>query len=265
MAKILRSETSLGRRQRELEEELRRSPTASVVVWAIIAVCALALLLPPLGTALRTGVWTGPAAANWLGRLAAVALLVALGIGYRWRLREIAEEAHNLEGGERGERRLADRLAEQLADNHLILNDLDLRIAHERFQIDHLVIAPSGVYVLESKYWTGTLSGDIHDHSWTQTAGSHPPRTVKSPVIQVLRQRRMFISLFPGGPADDHVHAYAVFTHPRVALKLTANDPPVALRIQDAIRLINDHCFDPPVWSDEQMQAFARRILDSQK
>ena len=262
MAKILRSETSLGRRQRELEDELRHSPVTSIVVWALIGLAAAALLLPPAVDALRSGSWYGT---NWAGRLTFVALLVAFGIGYRWRLREIAEEARNLEGGERGERRLADRLAEQLADNHLILNDLDLRIAHERFQIDHLVLAPSGVYVLESKYWAGTLSGDARDHSWSQSTPKHSPRPVKSPVIQVLRQRRMFISLFPGGPGDDNVHAYAVFTHPRVTLKITSNDPPVALRINDAIRAINDRCFNPPVWTDEQMQTFADRVLASQK
>lgn len=265
MAKILRSETSLGRRQRELEDELRRSGLGTVIVWSLIALGVAALLIPALVTCIRSGNWTGAGAPNWLARGISSVLLVALGVGYRWRLREIAEEAHNLEGGQRGEHRLAERLAEQLADDHLILNDLDLRIAHERFQIDHLVLAPSGIYVLESKYWGGTLSGDVKDHQWTQSAPNRKPRPVKSPVIQVLRQRRMFISLFPDGLPDDQVRAFAVFTHPRVNLRLTGNTPPVAMRIQDAIRTINDRCFDPPVWTAEAMQAFANRVLASQK
>ena len=262
MARILRSETSLGRRQRDLEDELRHSSTTTIVVWGAVVVASLLLQVPPLADAWRTGRW---GRTNWAARLAGAALLVAGGVGYRWRLREIAEEARNLEGGQRGEHRLADRLAEQLADNHLILNDLDLRIAHERFQIDHLVLAPSGIYVLESKYWAGTLSGDVHDHQWSQTAAGRTPRPVKSPVAQVLRQRRMFVSLFPNALDEEHIHAYAVFTHPRVQLQVSSNDPPVALRIRDAIQAINDRCFDPPVWSDDAMKAFADRVLATQK
>lgn len=265
MAKILRSETSLGRRQRELEDELRHSGVGTFIVWGLVALGVAALLIPALVTCVRSGNWTGAAAPNWLARGISSVLLVALGVGYRWRLREIAEEAHNLEGGQRGEHRLAERLAEQLADDHLILNDLDLRIAHERFQIDHLVLAPSGIYVLESKYWGGTLTGDTKDHQWTQSAPHRKARPVKSPVIQVQRQRRMFISLFPGGLPDDQVRAFAVFTHPKVVLRLTGNNPPVAMRIQDAIRTINDRCFDPPVWPPEAMQTFAERVLASQK
>ena len=249
MARILRHESSLSRQRRALETELRRTPWLRPLVWTPALLVALFALL-----------------AHSLSVPARVALAVLpplLAFGYEWRLREIAAESKFLEGGRSGERRLADRFADQLADDHLILNDLDLRIAHERFQIDHLILAPSGIWIVESKYWAGTLSGDVADRTWLQTRPRRPSVRVKSPLFQVLRQRDMFLALFNTGLPEEHVHALAVFTHPHVTLDISRNRDQ-ALLIKAAIRLLNDRCFDPPVWTPEAMQALADRILATQ-
>ena len=249
MAKTLRSETSLGRRQRELETELRRIPWTRPLVWAFALLASLAFLLAP-SLAL-------PA------RLLPPLFLLLFAIGHEWRLREIAGESKFLEGGRTGERRLASRFAEQLADDHLLLNDLDLRIGHERFQIDHLVVAPSAVFVVESKYWAGTLSGDPSAATWTQTRHGKS-RTVSSPVRQVGRQRRMLISRFRIPLPEDRVYALAVFTHPSVSLELSPDPDHRVMTAREAVRFINDKCFDPPLWTPETQLAFARQVLDSQ-
>ena len=150
MAKILRSETSLLKRQLAIGRELSRGTPMRLAVWGG-ALAAAALLG---AHSVRTHTFHGAI-------FAALALVFA--VGYEVHLREIAVENRNLEGGRRGERKMAERLAEQLADDHVILNDLELRVAHERAQIDHLVIAPSGIYVIESKFWAGTLAGDVGD------------------------------------------------------------------------------------------------------
>lgn len=246
MAKILRSESSLLSRQNAIARELSLRKVTRVVAWGL----ALGILLWGGLHSLRSGTFGG---------LLAGAFALVLAAGYEVRLREIAMESRNLEGGRRGEQQMAERLAEQLADDHVILNDLDFRIAHERCQIDHLVLAPSGIYVIESKFWAGTLSGDVRDTQWTQTRPKGGTKIVKSPVLQAERQRRMFIALLPDKISEDRIHALAVFTHPAVKLRI-ANGQDKVFLVRDAIRFINDRCFEPPVLSESQIVDIAERI-----
>ena len=152
-----------------------------------------------------------------------------------------------------------DNADERLADDHVILNDLELRVAHERAQIDHLVIAPSGIYVIESKFWTGTFSGDVHDAHWTQTKSNGTVRHMKSPVQQCERQRRMFITLLAAKVPEDRIHALAVFTHRFVKLQI-ANSKNRVFLTNDALRFINDRCFDPPVLTPAEVLELAEKI-----
>lgn len=246
MAKILRSENSLLRRQNAIVRELGLRKITRGVVWGI----ALALLL-----------WGGLHAYRSHrpgGGLVGLFVLV-LAIGYEVHLREIAAENRAIAGGRRGEQKMADLLAEQLADDHVILNDLDFRIARERCQIDHLVIAPSGIYILESKYWAGKLTGDVRDAQWTQRKSNGSIRHVKSPVQQCERQRRMFVTLLSSRVPEDRIHALAVFTHPATELHI-ANFKNRVFRIGGAIRFINDRCFDPPVLTPAQVMELAEQI-----
>ena len=246
MAKILRSETSLLKRQLAIGRELSRGGAMRIVAWgAALAAAAL------LGAhAVLTHTYPGAI-------FGALALVFAA--GYEVHLREIAVESRNIEGGRRGEQKMADLLAERLADDHLILNDLELRVAHERSQIDHLVIAPSGIYVIESKFWAGTLAGDVRDAQWTQRKTNGSTRSVKSPVLQCERQRRMFITLLSSKVSEDRIHALAVFTHPATELRIT-NGKDRVFRINEAIRYINDRCFDPPVLTPAEALELAERI-----
>lgn len=246
MAKILRSETSLLQRQLAIGRELSRGGAMRILAWAAALVVAGLLGAHSLLTHTYHGAIFG-------------ALALVFAAGYEIHLREIAVESRNLEGGRRGEQKMAERLAEQLADDHVILNDLELRVAHERAQIDHLVIGPSGIYVIESKFWAGTLSGDVRDAQWAQKKSNGSVRHVKSPVQQCERQRRMFITLLAAQVPEDRIHALAVFTHPAVKLQI-ANGTGRAFHVRDAIRFINDRCFEPPVLTPAAALELAERI-----
>ena len=246
MAKILRSETSLLHRQVAIGRELSLRKITRFVVWG----AALAIILWGTAASILHGKPGGAVVA---------AFVVVLAAGYEVHLREIAHESLCLEGGRRGEQKMADLLAERLADDHVILNDLELRVAHERAQIDHLVLAPSGIYVIESKFWAGKLSGDVHDAQWTQLKSNGATLSVKSPVLQCERQRRMFITLLASKVPEDRIHALAVFTHPGVQLQI-ANSKDRVFLTRDAIRFINDRCFDPPILTPAEVLELAEKI-----
>lgn len=246
MAKILRNETSLLRQQEAIQRELGRRQITRFAVWG----CVFAIAVWGIVATIQNDAFAGVI----VGAVAAV-----LGAGYEIHLREIARENHRIDGGRRGEHKMANLLAEQLADDHVILNDLEFRIAHERCQIDHLVIAPSGIYVIESKFWAGTLSGAPDDDQWSQHKSNGSKLSVKNPVRQCERQRRMFITLLAAKVPEDHIYALAVFTHPFVELRIS-NAKNRVFSIRDAIRFINDHCFDPPVLTPAEALELAEKI-----
>ena len=250
MAKILRNETSLRHRQETIQRELGVRQITRLVAWSIVLAIAVWELIATIHNETYTGIV-----------VAGVAIM--LGAGYEVHLREIEKEIRNIEGGRRGEQKMAEQLAEQLAEDHVILNDLELRIAHERCQIDHLVIAPSGIFVIESKYWAGTLSGEADAAQWTQQRPNGFTRHVKSPVAQSERQRRMFIALLAARIPENRIHALAVFTHPGVELKISNSKNRVFL-VREAIRFINERCFDPPALSPSEVLEIAEQILRHQ-
>ena len=63
---------------------------------------------------------------------------------------------HIYSGGWQGEKQVAKILTSTLNDDYYLLNDLYLRDGGG--DIDHLVLGPNGVFVLETKNWSGNVS-----------------------------------------------------------------------------------------------------------
>jgi hypothetical protein len=90
-----------------------------------------------------------PELAEWVG------LLVAGIVGWELRFR-VSQDARNWQRGARGERRTARQLTRLARRGWVIFHDLAL--PGSRANIDHLVIGPSGVFLVDSKNWRGRLA-----------------------------------------------------------------------------------------------------------
>jgi hypothetical protein len=119
-----------------------------------------------LGAWTRSLVWRAPLAAAagltaallatqaGLARAALAGLAVAALVGWRLRFRP-SEQARSWRRGVAGEQqsaRLLDRLGR---DGYVVLHDLAM--PGSPANVDHLVIGPSGVFVIDSKQWTGNV------------------------------------------------------------------------------------------------------------
>jgi hypothetical protein len=82
-------------------------------------------------------------------------------------------------GGWQGEKQVANLLTQNLSDDYYLLNDLYLQGGGG--DIDHIVLAPAGVFVLETKNWSGniTVNGDEWHRDRNHAAGSSPSNQVK--------------------------------------------------------------------------------------
>jgi hypothetical protein len=119
-----------------------------------------------LGAWTRSLVWRAPLAAAagltaallatqaGLARAALAGLAVAALVGWRLRFRP-SEQARSWRRGVAGEQQTA-RLLDRLGrDGYVVLHDLAM--PGSPANVDHLVIGPSGVFVIDSKQWTGNV------------------------------------------------------------------------------------------------------------
>jgi Nuclease-related domain len=81
-------------------------------------------------------------------------LAVAALVGWRLRFRQ-SEQARTWQRGAHGERHTARLLDRLTRDGYVLFHDL--AILGSPANVDHLVIGPSGVFVIDSKQWSGSV------------------------------------------------------------------------------------------------------------
>jgi hypothetical protein len=144
--------SALGEYRRRRAEEL--AGWTRTLVWRAPLVAAAGAVADVL--AARAGL---PRAG--LGGLAVAAL-----VGWRLRFRP-SEQARTWQRGAHGERRTA-RLLDRLAGDGFVVFH-DLAVPGSPANVDHLVIGRSGVFVIDSRQWTGSVHQSVdglvwHDH-----------------------------------------------------------------------------------------------------
>jgi hypothetical protein len=135
---------------------------------------------------------------------AAVAIFLAAS---HWvKLFENYKTARNVNAGRKGEIRISDAFERGLDDNNYLINDVDLRFGRIKSQIDHMIVGPRGIFVVETKSWAGHLAGNETDYTWIQTKfdkkGKQVRLELKSPILQNLRHLKTAESLLKASNID---------------------------------------------------------------
>jgi len=141
--------------------------------------------------------------------------------------------------GRSGEQQVRNTLAAELPEPFVLLNGLTLpRCAGD---IDHVVVGPTGLFVLETKTMAGIIECDP-DGTWRRTkigrAGTayggfigDPARQAQQNIAAVRASlKRRLPHLFSGTPL--WIEGLVVFAHPRTQLE-TEHSPVPALRLVD--------------------------------
>jgi hypothetical protein len=155
-----------------------------------------------------------------------------------------------------GEKQVTNLLSSKLSDEYLLLNGLYLR--NGGGDIDHVVLGPNGVFILETKNWSGdiTCNGD----EW-QRRGKNSFKT--SPSLQVKRNAAKIKHIIDSSPAlrsiGVTVEGIVVFTNNYATLHL---DSPTVLILK--LPQLPNHitaCRSPGNYSSQQLEAIAKEIL----
>jgi len=70
--------------------------------------------------------------------------------------------------GKAGEHHTKGLLKKLPRNIYIILNDIMLPIDGITTQIDHIVVSPYGIFVIETKQWNGYIKGNKYDKKWIQ-------------------------------------------------------------------------------------------------
>lgn len=146
-----------------------------------------------------------------------------LGIAHSFKRRESLAQAAAFRKGAEGERRVAEALERGLPDEYLVLHDVDAKSAKDA-QCDHLVLGPNGAFIVETKAYSGTLTGGPKDATWTQTRewkGKRTRRQLTNPVSQNEYHLEVFRRFLAEHGYDvPDLHSIVVFTNPHVRLQV---------------------------------------------
>jgi hypothetical protein len=133
-----------------------------------------------------------------------LALLVGIGIGsgagaaQRWQHRKDV-----------GEAMLAENIGRLFSRPHLLLNNVTLPTADGTTQIDHVLVADTGIFVIETKHYSGWIFGDPKENQWTQMIYRKKSR-FQNPLRQNYAHVKTLQLLFD--LPEDHFYSVVVFT-----------------------------------------------------
>ncbi|RMG79253.1 MAG: NERD domain-containing protein [Chloroflexi bacterium] len=96
-----------------------------------------------------------------------------------------------------GERMVTRALEKNLDYRAVVLNDVTLRTGDNgTTQIDHIVVAPHGIYVIETKRYRGKIFGKPREAEWVQKIGTRKYRFL-NPFFQNFRHTQTINEIMP--------------------------------------------------------------------
>lgn len=157
-------------------------------------------------------------------------------------------------GGLQGEKTVIKHLNKTLNDDYYLLNDVYMH--NGGGDIDHIVLGPNGVFVLETKNWSGKITCNSDD--W-QRPGKH---AMGSPSRQAKRNAAKVMHLIDSTSAlrslSIWVEGIVVFTNSNIKLNLNSPTVPI-LKLHQLTSHITAHKAINPL-SQLQLEEIAKEI-----
>jgi hypothetical protein len=163
-------------------------------------------------------------------------------------------------GGWEGEKKVVQLLSSKLSDDYTLINDLCIH--NGRGDIDHVVLGPNGIFVLETKNWSGDITcvGDDWQRVGRRTFKSSPSRQVKR---NAARIRRIIDSSQSFRAMNVMVEGIVVFTNNRANLRLNSPTVPI-LRLPQLTNYLITHVNSGSL-SGQQLGAIGKEIIKQKR
>ena len=164
-------------------------------------------------------------------------------------------------GGLAGETQVAKLLSSTLSDNYWLINGLYLH--NGGGDIDHVVLGPGGIFVLETKNWSGTVSCDGDE--WQRTGRgnfkSSPSRQVKRNAAAI---KNIIDSSGAFGSLGISVEGIVVFTNNHATLHINNPTVPKILRLPQLANYITTHG-NHGRYSSQQLEEIEKKFSNAKR
>lgn len=150
----------------------------------------------------------------WINPLLTIGALVGIIALWRWgnkRIDELERRRAALQRGATGENLVAEKLA-SFPDDFCVINDLTTPFGN----LDHVVVGPTGVYVLDAKNWRGVVAPDGKGELLLNGQPTDKPQ-MRHFVSRIMSIKEKVRALAPG--LDPFFQPAFVFTSARVEAK----------------------------------------------
>jgi hypothetical protein len=156
--------------------------------------------------------------------------------------------------GFEGEKQVTAVLSSNLSDEYFLINDVQL-VAGKRSNIDHVVLGPTGIFVLETKNHSGKIV--CYEDSWKRV-GQNPfaqARANASIVYKVIKTSGIFESKPPW------IQAVVVFANKKV--ELDRRKAPSNVEVLKIDELTNYITREPRRLSAQEIESNSKGILNA--
>ena len=147
---------------------------------------------------------------------------------------------------------------------HRLYNDVYFEdAAGHPFQIDHLVLTPMGLLVIETKHWSGLVYGQLQESQWSYVPrGKGMIKRFYNPVIQNEKHTVKLRSIFGD---DSPITPCTVFSHPRGEQFITPKVPDQVFTRARFEAFLAKWRRQSPIMDTDQMEVWHQKIMDTRR
>lgn len=122
------------------------------------------------------------------------------------------EEQERWLAGERGEERVTAEIESVKLEDDYIFTNVKISFNNSETECDNIIINNFGVFIIEVKNYSGSLSGNENDDEWVERK-YFEEKSVKNPIKQVRRQIDILSKLLKNNGLRAWIEGYVILIH----------------------------------------------------
>ena len=122
------------------------------------------------------------------------------------------EEQERQLAGERGEARVTAEIERVMRKDDYLFTNVKISFNNSETECDNIIINNFGVFIIEVKNYSGSLSGNENDDKWVERK-YFEEKSVKNPIKQVKRQIYILSKLLKNNGLRAWIEGYVILIH----------------------------------------------------
>lgn len=185
--------------------------------------------------------------------------------GYRLRkIKELKNQINIYSAGIKGETNALESL-EKLSDDYTIITNPIIYSNGRSNELDNLIIGSNGIFIVETKNYIGTISGDINEQNWIQQRPGRNSKEFYNPIMQVSQHGRRVEEFLNKIGYKTKTNTMVYFVNPNVDIKVTGISNTGVFRNQDLDTMLNKiEYFKGDIYLSENDKEFIIRSVTNE-